>query len=558
MNKSKKIITRREILVSIGIPTFNRPYELVSCLKNLINQTYKNLEIIVVDNNSDQDIKKNLYSSEIFLDKRIRVIKNKHNIGILKNAELALKFAKGEFFCWVSDDDWRSDTFIEDLLKLSIKHPNQAIYCSQYQDIIDNCSPCLTHLSNKFKVGLLGSKFSILRQIYFYLLDHAGGKCNYFYSLIPTNYLRQINFKEVSRNWKDLSMDRNIVYFLLRNNRIVLSNKKLFALKNNNLKLYGDTNRVSLNQYNYFLKSKLLTIDFFNELIISIKFLKRGWFFFFIIILLIPVKIALLLFGRLKRKFLYFTLSNLNYKRNLIENIAIRKIREDSFNPRKEKINLPEVTLVAVATIDVEKAVMALRYSKIGINFFETILLANYKPWNLCNDIKYKRIDPFNNVGEWGKFIIYNLHNYINSKYIILVHDDGFVVNPELWDNNFLNYDYIGAPWPFPKDKISYRTPAGEIVNVGNSVSLRSKKILEMPTKINLTWEKFHGNYHEDGFLCVKNRDILIEKGIKFADVKTAYNFSIETKLESYENKTSFAFHKWFDNNKDYPDFRYF
>ena len=213
---------------------------------------------------------------------------------------------------------------------------------------------------------------------------------------------------------------------------------------------------------------------------------------------------------------------------------------------------------VAVATIDVEKAVMALRYSKIGINFYETLLIANYKPWNLSEDIKYKRIKAFNNVGEWGKFIIYDLHNYINSKYIILVHDDGFIVNPLLWDNNFLNYDYIGAPWPAPKDKNSYRTPSGEIINVGNSVSLRSKQILEMPTKLNLIWEKFHGNFHEDGFLCVKNRDILIEKGIKFADAKTAYRFSIETKLDYFENKSSFAFHKWFSDNKDYPDFRYF
>ena len=214
MQNKNEFFKRREVLVSIGVPTFNRPDELISCLKNLINQTYKNIEIIVVDNASDEEIIKNLYISEIFLDKRIRIIKNKQNIGILKNAEYVLKIANGEFFCWVSDDDWRSDTFIEDLLNLSFANPDKAIYCSQYQDIIDNCSPSLSHLSNKFKVGLLGSKSSLLRQLYFYLLDHAGGKCNYFYSLIPINYLRQINFKEVSRNWKDLAMDRNIVYFL--------------------------------------------------------------------------------------------------------------------------------------------------------------------------------------------------------------------------------------------------------------------------------------------------------------------------------------------------------
>ena len=558
LNKRKDFLISKEVLVSIGVPTYNRPQELKNCLKNLINQTYRNIEIIVVDNNSDKNIIKNLFSSEVFQDERIKVIKNKRNIGILKNAELVLKYARGDFFCWVSDDDWRSDAFIEDLINLAITNPKNSIYCSQYQDFIDNCSPSLNHLMNKFRIGLLNSNFSLLRQIYFFLLDHAGGKCNYFYSLIKTSELKKINFYQISRSWNDLSMDRNIIYFLLRDNRVVLSNKKLFALRNKNFKQYHDQNRLDLNKDNYLLKTKLLLKDLINEIIISIKYLKRVKLFFPIILLLIPLKVFLLIHNRLFRTiYKTFFKSNL-LKRNLIEKNAIKKIRYDTFGTKREKLHLKDVTLVAVATIDVEKAVMALRYSKIAIEFAESILISNYKPWNLSNDIKYKRIEPFNDVGEWGKFIIYDLHKYINSKYIILVHDDGFIVNPSLWDNNFLKYDFVGAPWPSPKDKYSYRTKAGEIVNVGNSVSLRSKKILEMPSKLNLPWQSFHGNFHEDGFLCVKNRDILISKGIKFADSKTAYKFSIETKLDDYENKISFAFHKWFENNRNYPDFRYF
>ena len=168
MNNKKDFLKRKNVLVSIGIPTYNRPKELKNCLDNLIAQTYKNIEIIVVDNNSDKDIIKNLFSSEVFLDKRIKVIKNEINVGILKNAELALKYAKGDYFCWVSDDDWRSDTFIEELLSLAISNPNKSIYCSQYQDFLDNCSPSLNHLLNKFSLGLLSSKYAILRQVYFF------------------------------------------------------------------------------------------------------------------------------------------------------------------------------------------------------------------------------------------------------------------------------------------------------------------------------------------------------------------------------------------------------
>ena len=84
------------------------------------------------------------------------------------------------------------------------------------------------------------------------------------------------------------------------------------------------------------------------------------------------------------------------------------------------------------------------------------LLIANYKPWNLSEDINIKGLRPLTML-EWG--YVYDLHNYINSKYIILVHDDGFIVNPLLWDNNFLIMiilEHHGCP----KDRNSYRTPS--------------------------------------------------------------------------------------------------
>ena len=91
LDNQKEFITRRKILVSIGIPTFNRPNQLISCLKNLLNQTYENLEIIVVDNDSDQNIIKNLYSSGIFLDKRIILLKNKKKYWYIKECRISFE-----------------------------------------------------------------------------------------------------------------------------------------------------------------------------------------------------------------------------------------------------------------------------------------------------------------------------------------------------------------------------------------------------------------------------------------------------------------------------------
>ena len=76
-----------------------------------------------------------------------------------------------------------------------------------------------------------------------------------------------------------------------------------------------------------------------------------------------------------------------------------------------------------------------------------------------------------------------------------------------------------------------------------------------MPSKLGLKWENFYGNYHEDGFLCVHNRDLLTKKGIKYSDPYIAYRFSIETFLKKFKYEKPFVFHKWHGKNKIYPNF---
>lgn len=48
--------------------------------------------------------------------------------------------------------------------------------------------------------------------------------------------------------------------------------------------------------------------------------------------------------------------------------------------------------------------------------------------------------------------MVYELGDYIETDFVMLVHYDGFIVHPELWRDEFLDYDYIGAPWPLPKE----------------------------------------------------------------------------------------------------------
>lgn len=191
-------------------------------------------------------------------------------------------------------------------------------------------------------------------------------------------------------------------------------------------------------------------------------------------------------------------------------------------------LKLHNITLIALTNKDFNGHEKALHKSCEGIEWGGVKLI-----W----DEKIKSID------DWNYKIIYELHNYVQTDYAMLVHADGYVINPSAWREEFLEYDYIGAPWPLPLDDYSYRTPRGELIRVGNSVSLRSKRCLELPSKLNLPWRTYYGNTNEDGFLCVHNREILSRHGVKFAPLEVAKYFSREHDIPENQGIETFAFH---------------
>jgi hypothetical protein len=220
------------------------------------------------------------------------------------------------------------------------------------------------------------------------------------------------------------------------------------------------------------------------------------------------------------------------------------------------KIPLKNVSLVAVASTHHNATIKALKYSSRFIEFGKILFFSEINPYPRKKFFKYVKTEKFNNISEWGKFIVFDLHKYISTPYIILIHADGFIVNPKKWTNKFLDFDYIGAPWPSPEDRVTFRDGQGKLIRVGNSVSLRSKKILELPTKLNLKWDNFLLNIpHEDGFLCVQHGSLLEKNGIKFAPLEVAAIFSREYPIPENKNVEPFLFHKWVGENKQYPNF---
>jgi hypothetical protein len=171
-----------------------------------------------------------------------------------------------------------------------------------------------------------------------------------------------------------------------------------------------------------------------------------------------------------------------------------------------------------------------------SINSYETYQIFS----NIANNINFgstlfastkimqrtveKRIS---NIKDYNLFVVKELNNYINTDYVLIMQGDGYPINISAWKNEYLAYDYIGAPWynqPWPIDK-----------TVGNGgFSLRSKRFLEESSKL-----PYDGNLPEDVFLCREVDSEIKSKGLRFANHDMAYTFSVE----DMPYKGQFGFH---------------
>jgi len=226
----------------------------------------------------------------------------------------------------------------------------------------------------------------------------------------------------------------------------------------------------------------------------------------------------------------------------------------------EEKLKLPNVTLAAMTSVNIYETIKALEYSMRGIEFGEVVLITHRKPIGLPGSIIYKHTSRLTDIDCFNYKMVYELADYIDTDYVMLVHADGFVIHPEKWRDEFLDYDYIGAPWPIPKPGSvhSYHDIYGNLCRVGNSVSLRSKRLLEFPRQAKLTWDKDEeGFYNEDIFLCCRNKHRIEAAGMKIAPVEVAKYFGHEHMVPEIEDVDfPFSFHKWRGRNAQYPRFQ--
>ena len=94
----------RKPLVSVVMPTYNAGSFLAASIDSILSQTYKNIEFIIVDDASNDKTPKvlRLYKK---LDKRVKIITNKINLGVSRSANIAVSSAKGKFIARMDSDD---------------------------------------------------------------------------------------------------------------------------------------------------------------------------------------------------------------------------------------------------------------------------------------------------------------------------------------------------------------------------------------------------------------------------------------------------------------------
>ena len=193
------------------------------------------------------------------------------------------------------------------------------------------------------------------------------------------------------------------------------------------------------------------------------------------------------------------------------------------------RLQLPTVTLCAVTSVNIAATVEALRASADQIEFAECLLLTD-SVLATPDPIRRVAIPQLASAADYSDFLLKRLVEHVRTPHCLIVQWDGFVIDAGQWQNKFLDFDYIGAPWPQFRD-------AHDVGNGG--FSLRSRRLMEACTSAD-----FVASHPEDVAICRINRPMLeSEHQIRFADSSTAKAFAFE-RADRHE---CFGFHGAFN-----------
>ena len=206
--------------VSVGLPVFNGEKYLTEALDSLLNQEYKNFELVVFDNASE-DATGDICRKYIEKFKgRMSYFRHASNLGVMANFRYAFEAARGEYFMWAACDDLWDERWLQKMVLL-IESSNADIAFGRITHI-DSSGRSIWQPANNASFCYTGA--TLFRRLRFFL-DYEGlGKANIIYGL----FARRL-FPTVSAALRDLELgkmryDYSFVFCLLKEGVVVRDN----------------------------------------------------------------------------------------------------------------------------------------------------------------------------------------------------------------------------------------------------------------------------------------------------------------------------------------------
>ena len=140
-------------LISVIIPVYNVEKYIANCVESVLNQTYANFEVILVDDGSP-DNSGAICDKYAMKDSRVRVI-HKQNKGVSAARNTGIDESRGKYICFIDSDDWIEATYLEDFVKCGL-NPNCIIYSGIVNDYDDSHHAIACQYVNDFTDRNLG------------------------------------------------------------------------------------------------------------------------------------------------------------------------------------------------------------------------------------------------------------------------------------------------------------------------------------------------------------------------------------------------------------------
>jgi hypothetical protein len=194
------------------------------------------------------------------------------------------------------------------------------------------------------------------------------------------------------------------------------------------------------------------------------------------------------------------------------------------------RLHLPDVTLCCVdSTERFAWALRALARCTQAIEFGDALIAADAGRLHaavLPAGVRAVPIAPLTSIAAYSRFMLERVGPLVNTSHVLVVQWDGFVIDAGRWRPEFLQYDYIGAPWPHVAGRH----------RVGNGgFSLRSRRLLQAIPPLPADFDE-----PEDAFIGRTLRPALEAQGLRFAPEPLARAFAVENGSLA---KRPFGFH---------------